>query len=222
MEGEPAQGGYCRLCGAANPSHARFCPRCGAAVAAGASADTGAERSGVPALLLDPARLSASPPVYAPAPITGAAWLVLLAGVAAAVIGAAVSVFLPWVTVSAGSSAYSATASASGTSVGGDGWWVLVLGGAAVLIQVIALARGREERTLQGIGELILGAAVAYIALRDVSDISSTAGSLGGAFLSAIGVGISAGVGLWLAAIAGVLVAIGGVWHLSLTRQQAI
>jgi hypothetical protein len=216
---DPVRPGICRSCGIENPSHARFCLRCGSPLASTTSAATPPEAvrpAGAAPASPEQYRLAA--PVYSSLPSainSGPTALVLLAGIVAVV-----AVFLPWVTVSASSSAYDASQSASGTTVGGDGWWVLALGAAAALVQVIAYARGREAGTLQGVGEVIMGAVIAYVAFHDVANISSISTSLGGAFLAAMGVSVTAGAGLWIAAIAGIVVAVGGLWRLSFSRKK--
>jgi len=159
--------------------------------------------------------------------VTGVAtWLALGAGLVAMLAN-----FLPWITVSGsdsgtntGTGPISAAQSFNGTYMGNDGWVVLALGGIAALIQLAALARGRDERTWQGLGELVLGAVIVFIAIRDLSTVSSALGSLSTtvslSLLSLVGVhlDVSAGLGLWLAAAAGAVLGLGGLLRLAASR----
>jgi|GEM_PF-42463 len=148
--------------------------------------------------------------------VSGAAWLVILAGVLAVY-----STLLPW--TSATDLVNGANELAAGISVGNDGWYVLALAALAMAIQVVAFIRGHEERVLQGVAELVLGAGLSFVAFRDIYNVAAAAKSsstlqdilTGESHAANVSVGWYGGI--WVAAVAGVLVIIGGLWHLALT-----
>jgi hypothetical protein len=150
---------------------------------------------------------------------TGPALLVLAAGVAGMI-----GTFLPWLTISflnlANQGIPYAGQSFNGTQVGGEGWIFFALAGVSALIQLAARARGRDWRQPQAALELILGATSMFIVIRDLRDLQSLAGGIGGISLAALGIDARVGVGLWLACAAGVLICIGGLWRLQDSRRS--
>ena len=199
----------CQQCAADNPPQARYCLQCAAPLASIPPPSPSSESP-----FLRPAYEQDTASNAQNGTMPGASWLVLLCGIAGMI-----ATYLPWVTVSlpglANAGLGSASQSENGTLVGNDGWVIFAVSGVAVLLQVIAMLRGHDERALQGVGELILGAAALFVAIRDLSDLNSLTSGIGGISLSQIGINVSAGAGLWLAGSAGVGIGLGGLWRLA-------
>jgi hypothetical protein len=119
--------------------------------------------------------------------------VLVLAGAVALAVGS----FLPWVKASAGPF----TATTNGTD--GDGVLTLILAGLVVLLFALV-----KPRRVAAILTTVLGVVAAGIAFYDTGNISSKAHALAS---SSSGVSASVGVGVILAAVAAVVVVIGGI-----------
>ena len=133
---------------------------------------------------------------------------VVLVGLGA--VGLVIGALLPWATITA---AFVGTVNKAGTD--GDGVITLVFGLVIAGVGWPLVARG-TLRTWAAISVLVLGVLAALICLYDIVDVSSKADDLGSIATASVG------IGLWLSAIASVLVVGGAVLELVATQRQAI
>jgi len=214
----------CPDCGteATNPIDV-WCPKCSGPLPSSPSAPSSRLASTVAAPSFQ--RLAS-----ADVPATGPNWLGLTAGV-----GMSIGAVLPWITANLYFSDSNGSSSLVSYSWGGldpyilDGWYVLTLGGALALIELVALVGGRPARQAQGLLETILAALLLGLAGRFVvaawaANPSPAASSYRGESLTTFLQGynnsasvqnVSAGGGLWLLAISAVGLGLAGLWRLA-------
>ncbi len=127
---------------------------------------------------------------------------------------AAVCAFLPWIT--AQSSYQDANGSTTTTSISWsgvdsqvlDGWYALMLGGMAAVIELTVLLRQRDGRQAQGMVEMALAAVLLALGARYIAALSAADTAL--SWLHNY-VSVGAGAGLWLMETAAVVIAVAGI-----------
>ena len=177
---------FCPKCGTERLVGAAFCHNCGMTFA-DAPAPSGPASSQVPM------------PVAAGLNLGGA---VTLAGGALAILGS----FLPWISATAG---LSGTISRSGIEAGGDGIITIAVGLLAVLFGIARLARPGRDHAAQ-LGGLVTGVALVLMSALEVDGVNSRVVAL----RASDGIFASAGSGLYVIALGGVLSTIGSLMGL--------
>lgn len=150
-------------------------------------------------------------------------WLALLAGA-----GMLIGAFLPWISVTvqqqdANGYPYAVSSSVSGVSAYlFNSWYVVMLGGALALIEVVVLLRASDAGKAQGLLEVVLAAVVLGIAATTIATLSAANAAVHSSGLSAFLQGyngtdiqVGPGGGLWLVAVAAAGAALAGLWRLA-------